>query len=88
MHASSSSDLAATMSVWFSAFLAIWWFPGAFILTFSGPFVQTGNGYFGSWAAFLFAIMWFVVSEQSLAKRHVQVYTFIWWFTAGRGSTM
>ena len=64
MYASSSSDLAATMSVWLSAFLAIWWFPGAFILTFSGPFVQTGNGYFGSWAAFLFAIMWFGVSNR------------------------
>lgn len=62
--AATSSALAEKLSVGLSTFLAIWWFPGAFVLTFQGPFTTVGNGYFGSWACFLFAIQWFGVSER------------------------
>ena len=59
MHA----DLASTLCPWLSTFLAIWWFPGAFVLTFRGPFLLAGNGFFASWASFVFAILWFQVGD-------------------------
>lgn len=47
-------------------FLAIWWLPGAFVLTFDGPFVFTSNGYYGAWAALIFAVQWFQLAGQSM----------------------
>ena len=40
----------------------LWWIPGAGIPTFKTPFQTVGNGYFASWAAFLFALMYFARS--------------------------
>jgi hypothetical protein len=30
---------------------------GAFVTTFNGPFLSTGNGYYASWAAFFFSVV-------------------------------
>lgn len=58
------TDLASSLCPWLSTFLAIWWCPGAFVLTFRGPFIFTGNGFFASWASFVFAILWFQVGRE------------------------
>eukprot|EP01062_Namystynia_karyoxenos_P014514 TRINITY_DN1521_c0_g2_i1.p1 TRINITY_DN1521_c0_g2~~TRINITY_DN1521_c0_g2_i1.p1 ORF type:complete len:619 (+),score=186.77 TRINITY_DN1521_c0_g2_i1:112-1968(+) len=40
---------------WIALFLAVWWLAGTWCMTFKRPFKLTGNGYFGAWAAVVFA---------------------------------
>eukprot|EP00195_Chlamydomonas_chlamydogama_P007672 CAMPEP_0202912154 /NCGR_PEP_ID=MMETSP1392-20130828/56947_1 /ASSEMBLY_ACC=CAM_ASM_000868 /TAXON_ID=225041 /ORGANISM="Chlamydomonas chlamydogama, Strain SAG 11-48b" /LENGTH=139 /DNA_ID=CAMNT_0049602955 /DNA_START=50 /DNA_END=469 /DNA_ORIENTATION=+ len=54
-----NGGVANKIAPWLSLFLVLWWIPGAGIGTFKSPFVITGNGYFASWAAFLFSLMYF-----------------------------
>ncbi|GAX78163.1 hypothetical protein CEUSTIGMA_g5605.t1 [Chlamydomonas eustigma] len=52
-----ANNMAEKMAPVLSIFLVLLWIPGAFVTTFNGPFLNTGNGYYASWAAFLFSVV-------------------------------
>lgn len=52
-----ANNIAEKIAPFLSIFLVLLWIPGAFVTTFNGPFLSTGNGYYASWAAFFFSVV-------------------------------